>query len=67
MVFIRWIVAHRGTFDAQTNLARREIVAGILSGMRFIHDHGYIHCDLKVSTAPVALSPLRAKLFKLEA
>ncbi len=42
-------MAHRGTFDAQTNLARREIIAGILSGMRFIHDHGYIHCDLKVS------------------
>ncbi len=46
--FSRWIVAHRGLFDGPTNFARREIVAGVLSGMRFIHDHGFIHCDLKV-------------------
>jgi hypothetical protein len=37
-------------FDASANLARREIIAGVLSGMRFIHDQGFIHHDLKVGS-----------------
>ena len=42
-----WIGATKGRSDADTTRRRVGIARGIVSGMRFIHENGYIHCDLK--------------------
>jgi serine/threonine protein kinase len=43
----RWLDMTRGMADANALRQRVAIVNGIVSGMRFIHDNGFVHCDLK--------------------
>ena len=43
----RWITANRDKGDEDTVRQRVDIANGVVSGMMFIHEHGYVHCDLK--------------------
>ena len=55
----RWIGMNRRDTSPAATAARVDIARGIVSGMAFLHSHGYIHCDLKPANVLLAFDGAR--------
>ena len=54
-----WITANKGKHDDDTVRQRVTIAQGIVSGMAFIHEQGFVHCDLKPGNVLLAFDGVR--------
>ena len=54
-----WVTANKTKHDADTIVRRIVIARGIVSGMTFIHDNGFIHCDLKPGNVLLAFDGMQ--------